>query len=213
MVCLDGVSRGGALTGPYPMGLGRHPSESVDPGQCECRTGISAPPSPPPASRWRPSQPSTLSSSAPMRSDMWWIELRSLPTPHLALRHTHSRPWLLLPFAPLSQSPLKEAPPPRVLDGGAVLDKYMTTGAGAGQMSGAEYYALVGHIKRQHGPKGEVCAPCTSLCGTATRPCHWPPLLLSPNPTPFPLAGSATLTPTLSHFARVLTPPRLSRRS
>ena len=145
-----------------------------------------------------------------MRSDMWWIELRSLPTPHLALLHTHSRPWLLPPFAPLSQSPLKEAPPPRVLDGGAVLDKYMTTGAGAGQMSGAEYYALVGHIKRQHGPKGEVCAPCTSLCGTATRPCHWPPLLLSPNPTPCPsLTGCSQTTNPLPLCARANSPQAL----
>ena len=32
----------------------------------------------------------------------------------------------------------------------------MGTAAGPKDMSGAEYYALVGHIKRQHGPKGEV---------------------------------------------------------
>ena len=53
-------------------------------------------------------------------------------------------------------SPLAEIQTPReVLDGAATLDKYVREGDGA-LMSGTEFYAIVGHLKRQHGPKGEA---------------------------------------------------------
>ena len=60
-------------------------------------------------------------------------------------------------FQRSSASPGGEAPaaPKVVLDGGAVLEKYLA-GQAASAMSGAEFYAVVGHIKRQHGSKGEV---------------------------------------------------------
>jgi hypothetical protein len=50
-------------------------------------------------------------------------------------------------------SPPQETPRLQ-LDGQAVLDKYIA-GADAAAMSGAEFYAMIGTIKRQHGPKGE----------------------------------------------------------
>ena len=52
-------------------------------------------------------------------------------------------------------SPLKENQAPRVvLDGAAVLAKYAGSDS-VTSMTGAEYYAMIGHIKRQHGHKGE----------------------------------------------------------
>jgi hypothetical protein len=41
------------------------------------------------------------------------------------------------------------------LDGAVVLEKFVA-GAAPNSMSGAEFYAMVGHIKRQHGQKGEA---------------------------------------------------------
>ena len=56
-------------------------------------------------------------------------------------------------------SPLQETAAPKApaLDGAVVLDKYigqdMTV---ARSMTGAEFYSMVGHIKRQEGPRGEA---------------------------------------------------------
>lgn len=59
-------------------------------------------------------------------------------------------------FQRSAASPLAELREPRLeLDGGAILDKYVQ-GGDAASMSGAEFYAMVGHIKRQHGAKGEA---------------------------------------------------------
>ena len=54
-------------------------------------------------------------------------------------------------------SPLSETinTPRLELDGSVVLQKYVG-GADAGSMSGAEFYAMVGHIKRQQGARGEA---------------------------------------------------------
>ena len=55
------------------------------------------------------------------------------------------------------QSPLQEITAPRLeLDGAVVLDKYTSAGSNPTEMSGAEFYAVIGHIKRQHGPKGDA---------------------------------------------------------
>ena len=61
-------------------------------------------------------------------------------------------------FQRSSASPLAEVQAPRLeLDGAQVLSKYVPgSGANAAEMSGAEFYAVVGHIKRQHGPKGDA---------------------------------------------------------
>ena len=53
-------------------------------------------------------------------------------------------------------SPLAETQTPRLeLDGSAVLTKFIAPGSDASTMSGAEFYAMIGHIKRQHGEEGE----------------------------------------------------------
>lgn len=53
-------------------------------------------------------------------------------------------------------SPLAERTAPKAtLDGANVLHKYMG-GEDAQSMSGAEFYAMVGHIKRQEGAKGDA---------------------------------------------------------
>ena len=54
-----------------------------------------------------------------------------------------------------SPEALSDKKKPVVLDGAAVLDKYIG-GESAAAMTGAEFYALVGHIKRQHGQRGEA---------------------------------------------------------
>ena len=54
-----------------------------------------------------------------------------------------------------SPEALSDKKKPVVLDGAAVLDKYVG-GESAAAMTGAEFYALVGHIKRQHGQRGEA---------------------------------------------------------
>lgn len=58
-------------------------------------------------------------------------------------------------FERSTSSPLAEVTAPKVvLDGATVLDKYLA-GEAASAMTGAEFYAMVGHIKRQHGQKGD----------------------------------------------------------
>ena len=54
-----------------------------------------------------------------------------------------------------SPEALSDKKKPVVIDGAAVLDKYVG-GESAAAMTGAEFYALVGHIKRQHGQRGEA---------------------------------------------------------
>ena len=54
--------------------------------------------------------------------------------------------------------------PGRSTGGAAVLDKYIG-GESAAAMTGAEFYALVGHIKRQHGQRGGQ-----QRCGGADEP-------------------------------------------
>ena len=60
-------------------------------------------------------------------------------------------------FQRSNASPLAEVRAPALeLDGSQVLCKYMATGASPADMSGAEFYAVLGFLKRQHGPKGEA---------------------------------------------------------
>ena len=60
-------------------------------------------------------------------------------------------------FQRSNASPLAEVRAPALeLDGSQVLGKYMATGASPADMSGAEFYAVLGFLKRQHGPKGEA---------------------------------------------------------
>jgi hypothetical protein len=59
-------------------------------------------------------------------------------------------------FQRSTASPLQEVTAPRVvLDGATVLDKYLS-GEPATSMSGAEFYAVVGHLKLQEGQKGDA---------------------------------------------------------
>lgn len=61
-------------------------------------------------------------------------------------------------FQRSSNSPLADvtAAPRLELDGAQVLHKYSSGGSPPTEMSGAEFYAVIGHLKRQHGPKGEA---------------------------------------------------------
>ena len=98
-------------------------------------------------------------------------------------------------------SPLNEVQQtPRLeLDGAAVLSKYVGHSADAGQMSGAEFYAMVATIKRQQGAKGEALEnelmKIPRQKDKKLRLAEWISQHLAESAPPMPAAGLASPAP------------------